>query len=53
MISLICRTQNMIQMNLFTIQKQTHRQKTNMTAKWESREGMNQEFGLADTNYYI
>ena len=40
-------------MNLFTKQKQTQTENKLMITKGESEEGINYEFGLADTNYYI
>ena len=44
----------MIQMNLFTKQKQTHRQKTNLwSPKGKGEEGKIRSLGLTYTHYYI
>ena len=45
----------MTQMNLFTKQKDSQTQNKFIVIKGEKEwgEGINQEFGLADTNYYI
>ena len=55
MISLICRLQKMIQMNLFTKQKQTHRcrkQTYGYQRGKGGKEGQISSMGLTDTNYY-
>ena len=53
MVSLICGTENMSQMNLST--KQTHRHKEQICHCQEggAGEGKDWECGLADTTYYI
>ena len=56
MISLICGTLKIIQMNLYAKQKQTHRYRK-LTCGYQRGEGMGEGqirgLGLTDTKYYV
>ena len=53
MISLICRIENMAQMNLSMKQKQTHRHRE-QTCDWQGvGELWSGSLGIADANYYM